>query len=127
MFSRLLESLSSLTSRMLPSRKPTKAFLTRPLSTTQTCITVASLPTLTDRDQIQIATDSPPTVGNLKESLRQVISILQSLSILWMKEGAVYLKAKTLMLKQKRAECMQRISLVISKSKESMLRITWTK
>jgi len=128
MFSQLLSSLFSATSRMLPSRKETRHFSTRPLSTTPISITVASeLPPLGTNDQIQIVTESVPTVGNLKESLHQVISISLFLSTSWMKASVVSLKRKISTFAQSAVACTRQISPVISKSKEYMLQTIWTK
>lgn len=119
-------SLFSSTSRRQPY-KQSKHFSSKPLNITPEYSIDAFLkrstkgwsepdPRVTPND-----TDKQLIVGNLKESSRQMISSLQSLSILLMKESVQYLKVKTLTLKQRTVECMQQISLVTSKSKAFML------
>ena len=132
----LFRSLFSHTSRRL-HYKQSKHFSSKPLNTTYPFTLTASqrerlepelkkiathhLEQMEKYWKTQSSTEFQQNVGNLKESSRQMISSLQSLSILLMKESVQYLKVKTLTLKQRTVECMQQISLVTSKSKAFML------
>ena len=123
MFSLLSDFFLRLTHPMYRSRKRTRHFSSRPLNTTERVSIDAFKKQSTQgfSYQIQNDTEQQPTVGNLKESLRQVISISLFLSTSWMKANAVSLKAKMNTLGQKGEGCMQQISHVSSKAKGYML------
>ena len=120
-----LRSLFSHTSRR-SLHKQSKHFSSKPLNTTTESTPSAFEQAATQApERIQKNIDKVQIVGSLKESSRQMISSLLSLSILLMNESVQYLKVKTLTLKQRTVECMQQISLVTSKSKAFMLQTIW--
>lgn len=122
-------SFSSLLSQLFTSRKTrrtslvqSKAFSRKPFQPTKQFTQNASEPEQPDL-QIENDIELQLIVGKLKEQTLRQISSLLSLGNLWIQVGVIYLKAKMTTFVQKGGECMLRILLVISKSKEYMLQI----
>lgn len=125
----LSSRLQSLVTFITPKKK--NPFSVKPLNTTPKYSTDAFLkqstrgwsepdPRVTPSD-----TDKQQIVGNLKESSRQMISSLLSLSILLMKESVAFLKEKMTMWAKLGEVCMQLILPVTSKLKAFMLQTIW--
>lgn len=122
-------SFSSLLSQLFTSRKTrrtslvqSKAFSRKPLSQTKLSMPSAFEQRLSELDQIRKNIEAVQNVGRVNAVIRQTNYTLRYLVVLLMEEAVLYLKAKTTTFAQKGGECMQRILLVISKSKEYMLR-----